>query len=92
MNTDTPVQDRNELVALLIHDFEAQRLPRALCLGEQVAGGDRLDAADARFLETMVGDIDRTAGLVGGDTDLERLRLCAARLCDEIRTRARGNL
>lgn len=91
MKTDTPAHDRNELVQLLIHDFEAQRLPRALRLGEQVAGGDPLDAADAQFLETMVGDIERTAGLVGGHTDLERLRLCAARLRDDMRTRAGCN-
>jgi hypothetical protein len=88
MNIDTPLQDNNALVALTIQDFEARRLPQALRLGEQIAGGDGLDAADTRFLETMVGDLDRATALVGGNTDLERLRICAARLCDDIRTRA----
>jgi len=88
MNTDIQTGNHDQLVALLIRDFESRRLPYALCLDEQTGAGEELDPSDALFLDSLVGDIDRTAALVGGHSDLARLRTCAARICDEIRTRS----
>jgi hypothetical protein len=79
------------LIALAQRCFETQRLPQALAPKAQVDSGERLSETDRQFLDELLSDMERSARLAAPETALAPIQQCAARLFDDILSRAWQN-
>jgi hypothetical protein len=79
---------RHVIAAVILRDFETQRLPGALAIEASVDAGEPLSTADALFLDQMVRDVKHATDILANHPDLLCAQSCAVGLRGTIAAKA----